>query len=105
MTDQPVTAHPTHDEYVVERALSSDRWVVESIVPAATQAEAEADAAWFMDPNPEDTFRTVRRTITSTVVANRPGRWDKDGSPCDHCARREQARQRLAALDSPSTTP
>ncbi|MER5882693.1 hypothetical protein ABT160_02575 [Streptomyces sp. NPDC001941] len=27
-----------------------------------------------------------------------PGRWDKDGSPCDHCARLAEAR---AALDEP----
>jgi hypothetical protein len=33
------------------------------------------------------------------------GRWDHDGSPCDHCARLEQARQHLAALDTDRTQP
>jgi hypothetical protein len=81
MTDQLEAAHPARDEYVVERALPGGRWVVDSIVPAPTQAEAEADAAWFMDPNPEDTFRTVRRTIASTVVAIRPGRTTEEPTP------------------------
>lgn len=64
-------AHPARVEYVVERALSDGRWVVESISPAATAEQALAEAAWCMN---EPLFgggpwRTVRRTIASAVVA------------------------------------
>lgn len=72
VTDQP-EARPARDEYVVERLLPTGRWLVESNDPAATAQEAEDDAAWFMEPHPENTYRTVRRTITSVVVAVRPG--------------------------------
>jgi len=69
-------AHPTRVEYVVERALSDGRWIVESISPAPTPERALADAAWFMG-DPElggGNYRTVCRTITSTVVAEHPGK-------------------------------
>lgn len=69
----PAEAHPTHDEYVLERALSDGGWVVESIVPAPTVEKAEERHAalglpWVRDAE----FRVVRRTITSTVVSVHP---------------------------------
>lgn len=73
MTTEP-EAHPARVEYVVERALSDGRWRVDSNDPAATAEEALADAAWFMVQRPRATYRTVRRTITSTVVAEHPDR-------------------------------
>ncbi|MDJ0342225.1 hypothetical protein QMK19_03365 [Streptomyces sp. H10-C2] len=72
MTDQP-EARPARDEYVIERLLTSGRWLVETEDPAATAQQAEADAAWFMDSRSETTYRTVRRTITSVVIAVHPG--------------------------------
>jgi hypothetical protein len=67
-------AHPARTEYMVDRALSDGRWVVDSASPAPTAERAEAEAAWFMDdPRYGGTYRTVRRTITSTVVAVHPG--------------------------------
>lgn len=66
-------AHPIRDEYVTERSLGDGRWVVDSISPHATAEEAEVADAWVIPCAPEATFRIVRRTITSTVVAVRPG--------------------------------
>jgi hypothetical protein len=65
-------AHPVCVEYVVERALSDGRWVVDSPAPALTAEQAVADVAWLKRPHA--TYRTVRRTITSTVVAVHPGK-------------------------------
>ncbi|MET9222387.1 hypothetical protein ABZX65_26985 [Streptomyces sp. NPDC003300] len=62
-------AHPVHVEYVIERAIGDDRWVVDSIGPEPTPEQALAEAAWFMDDHPHHTYRTVRRTTTSAVVA------------------------------------
>lgn len=77
----PMEAHPTHDEYVLERALRDGGWTVESIVPAPTAEQAEArhadlarmcvrhtQDAWVLDAD----FRVVRRTTTSTVVSVHP---------------------------------
>lgn len=70
----PTEAHPTRDEYVLERALNDGGWVVESITPAATPEEAEARSAALTLPwIREIELRVVRRTITSTVVSVRPG--------------------------------
>lgn len=67
-------AHPTHVEYVVERALSGGRWVVESIGPSPTTEQALAEAAWCMTGRYSNgPWRTVRRAITSTVAAEHPG--------------------------------
>jgi len=67
-------AHPTCDEYVVERAIGDGRWVVESVSPAPTAEQALAEA-WFMGEPifGGGSWRTVRRTITSTVAAVHPG--------------------------------
>ncbi|MCZ4513502.1 hypothetical protein O3Q52_36225 [Streptomyces sp. ActVer] len=68
-----IEAHPTRDEYVLERALSDGGWVVESITPAATAEKAEERHAALSLPWVRDAeFRVVRRTITSTVVSIRP---------------------------------
>ncbi|MEV6014718.1 hypothetical protein [Streptomyces sp. NPDC051997] len=69
----PMEAHPTRDEYVLERALSDGGWVVESIFPAPSAEKAEArhaelNLSWVA---PAD-FRVVRRTITSTVISVHP---------------------------------
>lgn len=77
----PTQAHPVRVEYVVERSISSGRWIVESITPVPTPEQAEADAAWFMnDPRYGGTYRTVRRTITSTVVTVHPAPQQGDRS-------------------------
>lgn len=72
----PTEAHPTRDEYVIERALTDGRWVVESIHPHNTPEAAETERARLLDcgmyQTRTATFRTVRRTITSTVIAVRP---------------------------------
>lgn len=65
-------AHPVRVEYAIERALSDGRWVVDSISYEPTPEQALTDAKWFMDENPHATYRTVRRTITSAVVAVHP---------------------------------
>lgn len=70
----PTEAHPTRDEYVVERALNDGRWVVESITPETSAEQAEKDGdrppslPWLRGAE----LRVVRRTITSTVVSVRP---------------------------------
>lgn len=70
---EPTEAHPTRDEYVLERALNDGGWVVESIIPAATAKEAEARSAVILQWLREAELRVVRRTVASTVVSVRPG--------------------------------
>jgi hypothetical protein len=70
---EPAEAHPTRDEYVLERALGDGGWVEETIVPAPTAEKAEERHAALGLPWVRDSeFRVVRRTITSTVVSVHP---------------------------------
>ncbi|NUU21068.1 MAG: hypothetical protein HOV68_06060 [Streptomycetaceae bacterium] len=73
-TVAPTEAHPTRDEYVVERDLGDGRWVVDSISPAPIPEQAATDAASFIGawPDHDAAYRIVRRTITSTVIAVHP---------------------------------
>ena len=79
MTDfqpaDPAEAHPTRDEYVIERAINHGRWVVESVCPHPTPEEAVAERARMLDSGMYRargaTFRVVQRTTTSTVIAVR----------------------------------
>lgn len=74
-------AHPARDEYVLERHIGDGRWVVDSIFPAATPEEAEAHGTAPLQWTDGDTLRVVRRVITSTVIAVRPGTaWPDEGS-------------------------
>jgi hypothetical protein len=84
VTDQPsrfqpatgnTEAWPTRNEYIVERALGDGEWVNESIYPETTPEAAEQQRARLLDEKRHrgTTFRIVRRTIASTVVAVRAG--------------------------------
>ncbi|MGP3684126.1 hypothetical protein ACTVZO_05330 [Streptomyces sp. IBSNAI002] len=95
-------------------ALAAEADLSRQVLARAEQAEAERDKACRAFNTKVIRVQEVEAALTETRHHLRylldydgprhchlvPGRWDKDGSPCDHCARLATARATLEPKES-----